>query len=548
MNRPRRLCEHCQQRIHVTQSVERLIRVILCNRYLTWQDYARMAMVNNKWYTCIRELRRLLYGARDTLPSIKLTPLECQLVFLHASYLYSHPKWRVTVLRVMKRPPIVTIPTSCQWFQCHCATSLLVPDAIEAAMNWFHLDTMMDFAVDCFANGIPKSFLTILTFAATKSDTFFKRVIVPRLHHRDFVHAFAFRSRAVQNLHLFQQLVQQSSFEKELEASMELANVLLKLAATNVIETRRRVVQTWQEQRQLDIPVYLLGNTDWIVLDIKWSKIVKKHSSTMPTLIPIMAQHTQTKSVSVLSILIKDESVLKDMVVMDALNYLSLLYKREVVEYHVMNITPTKGMLVIVPHSRTLQSITTEQKLTIQNYLMEQNPNETVEVLRTRFLESCVVASVLSHVCGLGDRHMENILLHRSGRLFHIDFGYILGDEPKGKQHLSAVTMKLTPEILDAMGGEHSAYFAHFKTEVSGLYNLSRQHTKAFYYILAPLLLTKVVSKEVLVSHVLEKFVPGETKREARIRIEECITRNTKERQLDYLFDVAHTIKSKWFQ
>lgn len=547
-NRPRRLCEECQQRIHITKSVEQLLRIVLCNQYLTWEDYARMAMVNNQWHTGVQELRRLLYGARDTLPSINLTPLERQLVALHASYLYSHPKWKVTVLRVLRRPPMRIFPTPCTWFQCNCATSLLLADAIESVMNWFHLEDMMKFAVTCFSSGIPKSFLTILTFAATKSHAFFEHVVVPRLQSREFVHAFAFRSRAVQNLHLFQQLVQASPFQKELEASMELANVLLKLAATHVMEQRQTIVNAWQRGRAVEIPVYLVGNTDWLVLDIKWSKIVKKQSSTMPTLVPIMAQHARTKEVVVLSVLIKEESVLKDMVVMDVLHYISILYNKEVVQYHVMNLTPTKGMLIIVPDSRTLQSITTEKKLTIQNYLIEKNPQQTVDLLRTRFLESCVVASVLSHLCGLGDRHMENILLHRSGRLFHIDFGYIMGDEPAGKQHLSAVTMKLTPEILDAMGGEHSTYFSQFKSEVSSLYNLCRQHTKAFYYMMVPLLLAKVVSKEVLVAHVLEKFVPGETTREARVRIEECISRNTKERQLDYWFDVAHTIKSKWFQ
>jgi phosphatidylinositol kinase/protein kinase (PI-3 family) len=96
---------------------------------------------------------------------------------------------------------------------------------------------------------------------------------------------------------------------------------------------------------------------------------------------------------------------------------------------------------------------------------------------------------------GIGDRHLDNLLLtpqgmhigksaasvaaplwdalslalkkddvHRffvsSGNLFHIDFGYILGRDPKP----FPPPMKLCKEMVDAMGGTGSIHYGKFKS------------------------------------------------------------------------------------
>eukprot|EP00392_Amoebophrya_sp_AT5.2_P010090 g10143.t1 len=67
---------------------------------------------------------------------------------------------------------------------------------------------------------------------------------------------------------------------------------------------------------------------------------------------------------------------------------------------------------------------------TMADFLHRHNEPPNDEAARRRLAWSAATALVFSFVLGLGDRHQENVMITKSGVMFHIDFGFVLGEEP----------------------------------------------------------------------------------------------------------------------
>lgn len=107
------------------------------------------------------------------------------------------------------------------------------------------------------------------------------------------------------------------------------------------------------------------------------------------------------------------------------------------------NVVPTEercGFIQIVTDSKTLMDI--EKILgtlkgsfgasALYNWLRSNNPNEKdFQLALENLTYSCAGYCIATYVLGIGDRHNENIMVKKSGHLFHIDFGKYLGDKQK---------------------------------------------------------------------------------------------------------------------
>jgi phosphatidylinositol kinase/protein kinase (PI-3 family) len=98
----------------------------------------------------------------------------------------------------------------------------------------------------------------------------------------------------------------------------------------------------------------------------------------------------------------------------------------------------------------------------VQDYLRSVAYAENAPYLIRRdvmdtYVKSCAGYSVITYILGVGDRHLDNLLLHQSGSFFHCDYSFILGSDPK-----KYLPMRMTEDMVNGMGGRSSDNYAKF--------------------------------------------------------------------------------------
>ncbi|CAM6104701.1 unnamed protein product [Calypogeia fissa] len=175
----------------------------------------------------------------------------------------------------------------------------------------------------------------------------------------------------------------------------------------------------------------------------------------------------------------KGDDLRQDQLVVQMVSLMDRLLKLENLDlqltpYRVLATAQDEGMVEFIS-SPSLAQVLSEHK-TIVNFFQQYHADEsgpfgiTAACLET-FVKSCAGYCVIMYILGVGDRHLDNLLLSKDGRLSHIDFGFILGRDPKP----FPPPMKLCKEMVEAMGGAESEHYGKFKSYCCEAYNILRK-------------------------------------------------------------------------
>lgn len=171
----------------------------------------------------------------------------------------------------------------------------------------------------------------------------------------------------------------------------------------------------------------------------------------------------------------------QDQLVMQLISLMDSLLKKVnldlgLLTYGILATGPTDGIMEFVRNSMPISAVLSSFGNSLSAYLKHHNPDphspygvkpETMDM----FVRSCAASCVVTFILGIGDRHLDNIMLRTNGQMFHIDFGFIFGRDPKPLPP----PFRFTRAMADAMGGEDSEHYKRFQSYCCQAYNWLRK-------------------------------------------------------------------------
>eukprot|EP00041_Stephanoeca_diplocostata_P033883 m.1130765 g.1130765 ORF g.1130765 m.1130765 type:complete len:1104 (-) comp24423_c2_seq4:2530-5841(-) len=235
---------------------------------------------------------------------------------------------------------------------------------------------------------------------------------------------------------------------------------------------------------------------------------------------------TSTRGRCHATVAVKGEDMRKDVLIMNVLRWIEhtlntdptlASYKEiPVVTYNVMCIGADCGLLEFVPDSSTVQGV--QEHSTVAEWMTDRvhagGLDNADGGLLYRYMKSLAASIVVSYVLGLGDRHDENVMITKDGRVFHIDFGFVVGEDPKKPLK---PTIPIRRSMLGPLGSETSSLRKALLDLVPKIYHVLRKHSPVLFTMIMEIPWSGIpdVNAEAYAEQLKRRFAIGKCAKEA---------------------------------
>ena len=555
-----RVCIKCYKTLKSLEEIETLIEVFKLNIFLDIKDYFTIANVCKGWsklslryFSKFREIQyKLIYDFYDKE--------EINIIHSNRHYFFGHDIWKIHLIKTTKwkhftkkeKNQIIKIILSplqkcnCWNLMCSrkCKNFFSIEDILLCLEGRSKIDDNIVHIMLNSLKNIPISELSCYITVFLEHCSNYSSVNLENSPIIRFLIKYVSKSEEFAYILLWElnyfKCDERTIYNKIEKIMLKNINIGLKKR----IKQQKNLVQyltksfkkKYTKSLFMDInnylqenPIYkkkipVITNPSLYCDKIDVRKIKMKSSNSKPLIMPCIVRNKQGKQIKY-EILYKYDDLRKESIIMNAIILMDKIFKREekidlnIIRYHILPVNCKEGFIEIIPNAITLYELK-KKGFSIQNYIIENNSKRSMEQIRMRIVNSCAAYCVITYVLGIGDRHLENIMLTKSGLLFHIDYGFILGNEPK----FLAPEIRITPDMVDAMGGIDSKYYNIFQNTCTKFYNCLRRHVNLFIVILSmlykikPTIENNKFTKKFVKEQIIKRFLPNENYEEAKLK------------------------------
>jgi hypothetical protein len=581
-----RVCKNCSEILHNIESAKKLIEIFRLSK-LTVIDLMRASRVCKIWQYAANYILSIFREIQYKLPTDGYSNHEVELLWINSRYFSCHNKYLIHLLKACSsiedfKGAIDVInckvkSENCWTMMCsrNCKSKLTSSDALNLLIYSFKDDSKHDSAVLNRVRSIAIEYMvcsniefkcyipilvyymkydvkTIPAFLIKRCKTSFSLFSALYWELQFYLDTKDQHSDKVDSSNIYLSVLEQLKrvyFKRSKDGK---ANLLKQILFTSTIATMSKSVydssnqelQELQELQQVKNNIISPFYQSKPIKDILVEKIKIKNSKTKPILIPY-----QTCDDRVHKILYKCDDVRKDQVILNIIRIIDLIIKQEenldldIVTYGILPIDKDHGIIEAINNSDTVSHIKNKLNSTILNYIFEDNGDVKVKEVRERFIRSTAAYCVIMYLLGIGDRHPDNIMVAKDGRLFHIDYGYILGRDP----NYGTTTVKITPQIIEAIGGQGSSNYVEFCELCTRIYNCLRRNIDIIMNMMMvlPKVTTLDITENEIREHIIKRFIPGENFINAKLHFEKQLENQSYTETIKDWFHYINTEKIK---